>query len=123
MAKVTNPTQTINYGVQQGSDETITYQVWSDVNTLADLSNWTGHIQWRDANWAVVLDSATTPGLLTLTSNGEVLVFLSGAVTAALTVPDPYDQWSYDIKLTSPGGDRHITVANGVTTMYRQVTQ
>lgn len=123
MAKVTNPTPTYNFGTQQGSDHTETFTVYSEPNVLADLSNWTSHMQWRDSDYNLMLDSETVPGLLTTTANGEVIVFLSGAVTTALAIPDPSDVWNYDIKLTSPGGNHHYTLVCGATTFFRETTQ
>lgn len=123
MAKVTNPTPTYNFGVQQGSDHQEIFNVFSETNVLANLSNWTGHIQFRDADMNLMLDSDTTPSLLTLTENGQVILNLLGSITTDLTVPDPSDSWLYDVKITSPGADRHYTLVTGTMTIFREITQ
>jgi hypothetical protein len=122
MAKVTNPTPTHDFGVKAGSNHTETITVYADSNTLADLSTWNGHAQWRDADGNLMFEMMTTDGTLTMTAQGQVVLFFDGDKTALAAVPDLSDAWVYDVKVRSADGVRKYTIVQGTTTVFQEVT-
>lgn len=109
---------TINLSVDQGADFEATIKLYSDADSVLDLTSYGAQAQMRRS-----YDSTTTSAVFSVNldnaASGELVLGLTDVQTAALK----YGRYVYDVIITNSSTGAKTRAAEGIVTVLPGVTR